>query len=130
MTTNKALAINWLKPSQTAGKKLPYLFTQCESIACRSVAPMQDTPANKITYEAHINVSSEFVVKVSANETGIENLPNNINRYNFYNQIKMPSYLIAIAVGDLEYHSLGRRVGVITEPSQIDFVANELDTLE
>lgn len=42
----------------------------------------------------------------------------------------MPSYLIAIAVGDLEYRSLGRRVGVITEPSQIDRVANELDTLE
>jgi len=85
MTTNKALAINWLKPSQTAGKKLPYLFTQCESIACRSVAPMQDTPASKITYEAHINVSSEFVVKVSANETGIDDLPNNIKRYNFFN---------------------------------------------
>jgi len=42
----------------------------------------------------------------------------------------MPSYLIAIAVGDLEYRSLGRRVGVITEPSQIDAVAWELDTLE
>jgi len=91
---------------------------------------MQDTPANKITYEAHISVSSEFVVKVSANETGIENLPNNINRYNFYNQIKMPSYLIAIAVGDLVYRPLGRRVGVYTEPSQIDAVAAELDTLE
>ena len=35
----------------------------------------------------------------------------------FENNIKMPSYLIAIAVGDLEYRSLGRRVGVITEPS-------------
>jgi leukotriene-A4 hydrolase len=42
----------------------------------------------------------------------------------------MPSYLIAIAVGDLEYRSLGRRVGVITEPSQMDFVATELSDLE
>jgi hypothetical protein len=41
----------------------------------------------------------------------------------------MPSYLIAIAVGDLEYRSLGNRVGVITEPCEIDNVANVLDTL-
>jgi leukotriene-A4 hydrolase len=51
-TNNKSLAISWLTPSQTAGKALPYLYTQCESIACRSIAPMQDTPANKITYQA------------------------------------------------------------------------------
>ena len=37
---------------------------------------------------------------------------------------------MAIAVGDLVYRSLGRRVGVITEPSQIDFVANELVDME
>ena len=41
----------------------------------------------------------------------------------------MPSYLIAIAVGDLEYRSLGHRVGVITEPCKLDFVANELESL-
>jgi aminopeptidase N len=41
----------------------------------------------------------------------------------------MPSYLIAIAVGDLEYRSLGDRVGVITEPAEMEKVANELETL-
>lgn len=39
----------------------------------------------------------------------------------------MPSYLIAIAVGNLEYRSLGRRVGVISEPENIDACAKELD---
>jgi len=38
--------------------------------------------------------------------------------------------LMAVAIGDLVYRSLGRRVGVITEPSQIDFVANELEDME
>jgi len=42
----------------------------------------------------------------------------------------MASYLIAIAVGDIEYRSLGRRVGVITEPCRLDAVAEELDELE
>jgi hypothetical protein len=42
----------------------------------------------------------------------------------------MPSYLIAIAVGNLEYRSLGRRVGVITEPENIDLSAEVLSNLE
>lgn len=74
-TNENSMAINWLTPSQTAGKKLPYLFTQCESIACRSVAPMQDTPAVKITYDATVLVDTPFVVKMSANETYIEHRP-------------------------------------------------------
>jgi len=42
----------------------------------------------------------------------------------------MPSYLIAIAVGNLEYRSLGRRVGVITEPENIDLAEDVLGNLE
>jgi len=41
----------------------------------------------------------------------------------------MPSYLIAIAVGDLEERQLGNRTSVITEPCRIDAVAWELDEL-
>lgn len=37
---------------------------------------------------------------------------------------------MTIVVGDLEYRSLGRRVGVISEPSQIDACAWELSDLE
>ena len=42
----------------------------------------------------------------------------------------MSSYLIALAVGDIEYRSLGRRVGVLTEPSNMEAVATALDSLE
>ena len=42
----------------------------------------------------------------------------------------MPSYLIAIAVGNLEYRSLGRRVGLITEPENIDLAKDVLGHLE
>ena len=38
--------------------------------------------------------------------------------------------MIALAVGDLEYRSLGRRVGVVAEPSQIGAAATELENLE
>ena len=91
---------------------------------------MQDTPSTKITYGARIVAKNDFVVKMSANETDSGALNSTHNQAWFSCQIPIPSYLIAIVVGDLEYRSLGRRVGVITEPSDIDRVAAELDTLE
>lgn len=130
VTNNESLAISWLTPAQTAGKKLPYLFTQCEDIACRSLAPMQDTPSIKITYDARVLVQKDFVVKMSANETSVKPYGDDQMEYKYECTIPIPSYLIAIAVGDLEYRSLGRRVGVITEPVNMDFVANELENLE
>lgn len=70
-TMKTGQAFSWLTAEQTAGKKLPYMFTQCEDINCRSVAPLQDTPANRITYEAHVTVDNGLVVKMSANDTGV-----------------------------------------------------------
>jgi leukotriene-A4 hydrolase len=129
-TNEKSNAISWMTPEQTAGKKLPYLFSQCEDIACRSMSPLQDTPAIKITYEARVVVPKEFTVKMSANDTRQELLNSTHKAYHFENKIKMPSYLIAIAVGDLEYRSLGNRVGVITEPVNLDEAAEVLSSLQ
>jgi len=91
---------------------------------------MQDTPAVRITYDARVTVPSQFKVKMSANQTNVQKINMTHTSYYFENNIKMPSYLIAIAIGDLEYRSLGKRVGVITEPCRIDAVAWELDELE
>ena len=106
VTNDQTTAISWLKPSQTAGGVYSYLFTQCEDIACRSVAPMQDTPAIKVTYTATVTVPAPYVVHMSANKTGVETDGDNIV-YQFENTIKMPSYLIALAVGNLVEHEMG-----------------------
>lgn len=91
---------------------------------------MQDTPSVRATYSARVLCNNTLVPKMSANETG--NFKLNSTHYvtSFSNEIPIPSYLVAIAIGDLEYKSLGRRVGVITEPSMIDSVAEELAELE
>ena len=68
-TLKDARAFSWLSAEQTAGKKLPYLFTQCQAIACRSMAPMQDSPSVKATYSAQVTAPKEFNVKMSANDT-------------------------------------------------------------
>lgn len=128
-TSKTGQAFSWLTAKQTSGGLLPYMFTQCEDINCRSVAPLQDTPSNRITYSATVYAKSEFVVKMSANETGITDMGTGYSRTTFECTIPIPSYLIAMAIGDLEYKSLGDRVGVITEPSDMDRVASELEDM-
>ena len=63
---------------------------------------MQDTPAVKFTYDAKITVPNELKAKMSANDTGSEAVGEEKTMYSFKNDIKIPSYLIALAVGDLE----------------------------
>ena len=69
-TDPSAQAFSWMQPSQTAGGLLPYMYSQCEDINCRTMGPMMDTPANRITYSARIVTSKDLVPKMSANETG------------------------------------------------------------
>ena len=66
-----------------------YLYTQCEDVACRSLAPLQDTPANKFTYTAAITVESKYKVKMSANDTGSTVNADNTTTYTFECNIRM-----------------------------------------
>ena len=54
-TSTEASALAWLKPEQTAGKRKPYVFSQCEALHCRSLLPLQDTPSVKSPYEATVS---------------------------------------------------------------------------
>jgi leukotriene-A4 hydrolase len=90
---------------------------------------MQDTPAVKATYDAQVTVPRQFNVLMSANSTGVQEFNKTHKLYSFKNSIKIPSYLIALAVGDLKRVSLGNRVGVISEPKQIESAQKELSSL-
>ena len=66
---------------------------------------------------------------MSANQTGKQSIEGGFTQFSFSNQIKVPSYLIALAVGDLKKVSLGNRVNLITEPGQLDSAKSELSEL-
>lgn len=120
LTNLNGKAMSWLTEEQTATKIMKYMFTQCEPIYCRSVAPFQDTPSIKSTYSANIAAKTPYVVKVSGREREpTVNAETNTTTYHFFQDIKIPSYLFAIAVGNLAVQHIGdqySRSSVIAEP--------------
>lgn len=132
-TTTDSQAINWLTEQQTSTKTLKYLFTQCEPIHCRSIAPMQDTPSMKTTWTAFVTVKNPYVVKMSGNETApVVDKVKGTTTYQFDSVIPVPSYLLAMAIGNLAYTRIGKRTGVIAEPGKdtLDRYVTELSELE
>ncbi|XP_061124778.1 leukotriene A-4 hydrolase isoform X1 [Syngnathus typhle] len=126
-TSPTAPALQWLTPQQTAGKKLPYLFSQCQAHHCRSMLPCQDTPAIKHTYYAQVSVPKDLVAAMSALPDGQRVDPGDANRtiFRFRQNVAMPSYLIALVVGALESRQIGPRSRVWSEAEYVDRAAFE-----
>jgi aminopeptidase N len=120
--TRSADAVQWLEPEQTAGGKRPFLFTQSQAILARTWVPCQDSPAVRMTYAATIRVPLGLMALMSAeNPTEVD--PDGI--YSFQMPQPIPSYLLALSVGDLEYRAFDARSGVYAEPSMVEAAAWE-----
>lgn len=121
-TTSSSEALDWLNAEQTAGKEFPFMYTQGQSIFTRSWIPIQDSPGLRISYSADITVPEGMLPVMSATNPQVKN---QTNSYSFEMNQPIPPYLIALAVGNLEFSSIDHRTGVYAEPSMLPSCVSE-----
>jgi leukotriene-A4 hydrolase len=123
-TGQQATALQWLDPQQTHDKKYPFLYTQSESVYARSWLPCADGPGIRYTYTARVTVPKGSLALMSAenpqqvNDSGI---------YHFKMELPIPAYLMALAVGHIDFKAIDGRTGVYAEPGMIDKARYEFD---
>ncbi|MCA1779420.1 MAG: M1 family metallopeptidase [Xanthomonadaceae bacterium] len=126
-TSPEAFGLQWLDAAQTTTGR-PFLFSQSQPIFARTWVPLQDSPAVRYTFEASIGVPAKLMAVM-----GAAGNPESIRadgRYNFTMPQPIPSYLMAIAVGELAFKSTGPRSGVYAEPALLDAAVDEFSQLE
>jgi len=126
-TRPEASGLQWVEPAQTAGKVAPFLYSQSQAIHARSWVPLQDSPQVRFTFEATLRVPAGLRALMGAEPVGG---PGTDGVFRFDMPQPIPSYLMAIAAGRLDFRPIGPRTGVYAEPEIIDAAAREFADTE
>lgn len=127
-TSSDAKALQWLDPEQTSSKTAPFLLTQSQAILARTWLPCQDGPGIRFTYNAEVKVPENLMPVMSAGGNPTELHAD--GTYNFEMPQAIPSYLMALAVGDIEFRAIGENTGVYAEPTVVDTAAWEFADID
>lgn len=120
-TSPDAAAFLWVEGAS------PFLFTQSQAILARTWVPCQDSPGVRFTYEAHVEVPTELMALMSAVNPTEKSAD---GHYDFVMEQPVPSYLLALAVGDVEFRSVGAHTGVYATSDLIDAAEYEFAEME
>ncbi|EGV63182.1 Leucyl aminopeptidase yscIV [Yamadazyma tenuis] len=107
-TTEKCTALQFIN-----GDTGPYLFSQCQPIHARSLFPCFDTPGAKSPFKYKVYSPSKVLMSGLPEETIEKDV------YYFNQPIPIPSYLVAIASGNIVSAPIGPRSSVYSEEPKI-----------
>ncbi|KAG2002580.1 leukotriene-A4 hydrolase [Coprinopsis cinerea AmutBmut pab1-1] len=132
-TSPEATALQWLGKEQTQGKHFPFLFSQCQPSYARTMAPVQDTPSDKITYDAKVTSilpALMSAIRVSPPADGPVHDGKVVGKdsvtYVYRQPVPIPPYLLALASGNLVYRPFAPfpnkqwTTGIFAEPETIE----------
>lgn len=125
-TTPQSTALAWVPESHT-DSGLPMVFTGLEPINCRTMIPIMDTPNAWFTFSANVKVPDGMIPLMSGYNPKTRNAD---NIYDIRMDMKIPSYLFALAIGHFDFHKTGERTGIFSEPSLLPQAAKQLSDLE
>ncbi len=125
-TAPGASGLQWLSPEQTADGVSPFLYTQSQAIHARSWIPCQDTPGVRSTFDAEIHVGDGLTALMAAKTVASRDA----GTFRFEMDQPIPSYLVAMSVGAVEFAQLGPRSGVWAEPSVLPRAVSEFGNVE
>ncbi len=130
-TSPDATALQWLGPEQTAGKVHPFMFSQCQPHHARALAPLQDSPGARVPYQAEVTVPEDLTAVMSAGSSGVQPGPGPRSRTFLFDMPQpIPTYLIALAVGNLASRDLSPRSRIWAEPETVEKAAWEFAGIE